>query len=211
MSELLPHIKPELRAWIVAVEATHFENRQNGISDYALKADDLIIALRSNLENDPRFRQVLPNFVLTYKGKVWAYRRTPKGGEPDLHNKVAVSVGGHWDIDDLVTVNSTIDLDASLKNGAERELSEEIKMISQITNTRVYDKVIVADDTPVDRKHVAVVTFLELDGDKVESAEDKLDAIGFLDPSELLNNPDTYKLETWARMICEMLVERNDA
>jgi predicted NUDIX family phosphoesterase len=211
MSELLPHIKPKLRAWIVAVEATHFDNRKNGISDYSLKADDLVIALRSNLENDPRFRQVLPNFVLTHKGKVWAYRRTPKGGEPDLHNKVAVSVGGHWDLDDLVTVDSTIDLVASLKKGAERELAEEINMFSQITDTRVYDKVIVADDTPVDRKHVAVVTFLELDGEQVESAEDELDALGFLEPSELLSNPDTYNLETWARMICELLIERNNA
>lgn len=189
---------------IVCVKASHFVSRVNGLVDYTLKSDHLILGRRALLEHDPEYRQILPHSVLTHKGKVWAYRRTKSGGEARLHGKVSVTVGGHWDLDDLVTTDSVIDLGASLENAAQRELSEEIDIQSSILTRIQMEKCICADDTPVDRLHLAIVYFMELDGTDVFSKEDQLDALGFFKPEELLAGD--YELETWARIICERLI-----
>ena len=141
-----------------------------------------------------------------HKGKIWAYERTPKGGESRLHGKVANLVGGHWDMADLVLDNGVIDLELSLKNASEREIAEELNLTSSVIKTTVLDKVICADDTPVDRLHIAMVSVHELDGDGIDSAEDELKTIGFLSPEELLAGD--YNIETWARLICEILVNQ---
>lgn len=189
---------------IVCVKASHFLDRVNGLADYTLKSDHLILGRRALLENDPDFRQILPEFVLIHEGKVWAYRRAKSGGESRLHGKVAVNVGGHWDLDDLITTNSVIDLEASLENAAQRELSEEIDVQSSVLSRTQMEKCICADDTPVDRLHLAIVYFIELDGTDVASKEEQLDAMGFFEPEELLDGD--YELETWARITCEQLI-----
>lgn len=189
---------------IVCIKASHVKHRQSGFVDYQLKAEHLMLGQRAVLENDEDFRQVLPISIFTHNGKVWAYERTPKGGETRLHNKVAVAVGGHWDMSDIVMNDGVIDLDRSLKTAIERELAEEIKLVSNITKTTVLSKMICADDTDVDRVHIAMVYLHELDGDGIASAEDQLKAIGFVEPDELLS--DRYNTEVWAKLICEILL-----
>jgi predicted NUDIX family phosphoesterase len=106
-----------------------------------------------------------------------------------------------------VVNESEIDLTASFEQAIERELKEEVNIQCNITHSAPMEKVIAASDTPVDRKHVGIVYFLELDGDNINSNEDDLDSLGFMDPQELLSSPD-YPLETWARIICEQLVKK---
>jgi predicted NUDIX family phosphoesterase len=203
----LKHMPKKMRPFIVAVHAEHFTDSLHGLSDYKLKTEDLVIANRGMLEEDDRYRQLLPNFVLLHNGKVWAYRRAPSGTEKRLHGLCAVSVGGHWDMGDMVVNESEIDLTASFEQAIERELKEEVNIQCNITHSAPMEKVIAASDTPVDRKHVGIVYFLELDGDNINSNEDDLDSLGFMDPQELLSSPD-YPLETWARIICEQLVKK---
>lgn len=190
---------------IVAVKSDLFKERVNGFSNYKITGNDLIIAQRASLEKDDCFRQVLPMQLFYCKGKVWAYRRAASGGESRLHGKVAVFVGGHWDLADIIHNNSVIDFSGSLSDSLMRELKEEVVISSNIVQSRFLDQVIVADDTDVDRKHVAMVWLNELDGFGLESNEAELDSLGFIDPKELLNGD--YELETWARMACEILVK----
>lgn len=189
---------------IICVKSSLYSEREHGFSDYQLEGGDIIVAQREVLERDPAFRQVMPMIMFTCKGKVWAYERTSTSGESRLHNKVAVFAGGHWDLDDIVTNKSIIDLNASFEKALNRELSEEVKIDAKVISAIRLEKSICADDTEVDRLHVAIVTVVELSDELVKSKEDKIKPLGFKTPSELLGG--AYNLETWARMACELLI-----
>ena len=190
---------------IVCIKSDKVKNRQHGFVEYELNNADLMIGQRASLEQDDDFRQLLPISIFTYQGKVWAYERTSKGGESRLHNKIAVAVGGHWDLGDLIFENSIIDLKKSLSQTMARELEEEILLTSSILRTTELSKKICADDTEVDRVHIAVVYVHELDGEGIKSSEEQLKTVGFVSPDELLSGD--YNIEAWARIICEILVQ----
>jgi predicted NUDIX family phosphoesterase len=190
---------------IVCIKSSLVSDRQDGFVEYELKASDLMLGQRAVLEFDPDFRQVLPISVFTHQGKVWAYERTSKGGETRLHNKIAVAVGGHWDLDDLVIEEGCINLEVSLQQAIDRELREEVKISSGIISTRQLAQKICADDTEVDKVHLGIVWVHELDGEGVASAEDQLKGIGFVSPEALLS--DEYNSEGWAKIICRCLLK----
>ena len=200
-----PCTNPKHLAHIVCVDAMHFINRtDDGFCDYELQAGDIVVMRRHELEMDYRYRQVLPVLVFTHEGKVWAYKRTEKGGEKGLHNQVGVAVGGHFDLADLVFEKSVIDAEASVAKAVAREIDEEVTLNgAAVVNTRRLDKVVAADVTGVDAKHIAMVTIVELDKPLVESNEEELETMGFLTPRELLDGD--YHLETWAEIICKLL------
>lgn len=191
---------------IVCIKADKVKHRENGFVDYQLNNADLMIGQRASLEKDDDFRQLLPISIFTHKGKVWAYERTKSGGESRLHNKIAVAVGGHFDIGDLVINDNIIDLETSLTQTMARELEEELNLTSMIVKTEELEKKVCADDTEVDRVHLAVVYVHELDGEGIESSEDQLKTVGFVSPQVLLDGD--YNLEAWARIICEILVKK---
>ena len=191
---------------IVCVKSSLFENEKVDIVEYRLKSSDLMLGSRKSLEVDTDFRQVMPMLLLKFGDKIWAYKRTPKGGEESLFNRTAVFVGGHWDINDLVYGDdSIIDVEKSFQIAQERELSEEVYLDSKIVNERRMPYVICANDELVDRKHLCVITIVELDGIQVAPKEDKLVSVGFKTPEELLSGD--YNLETWARIACQILID----
>lgn len=190
---------------IVCIKASHVKHREYGFVDYELRLEDLMLGQRAMLEQDDDFRQVLAISLFTCQGKVWAYRRTPKGGESRLHNKVSVCVGGHWDAEDIVFRDGVIDLDASLDQAIARELREEVRISATIISSRRQPKFICCDDSEVDRVHMAMVWVHELDGEGIESAEAQLETLGFFSPQELLTGD--YNLENWARLGCLILQE----
>lgn len=189
---------------IVCIKSSLVSDRQDGFVEYELSAADIMLGQRAVLEFDPDFRQVLPISVFTHQGKVWAYERTSKGGEARLHNKIAVAVGGHWDLADLVIEEGCINLEVSLQQAIDRELREEVKISSNIVSTRQLAQKICADDTEVDRVHLGIVWVHELDGEGVASAEDQLQEVGFVSPEALLS--DDYNSEGWAKIICRCLL-----
>jgi len=203
----LPQNKVKHPQHIICVPASVVEHRANGLVDYQLTNADLTIKRRHELEDSFDYRQVLALVVFTYHGKVWAYERTDSGGEDDLHNKVAVLVGGHWDFGDLVHFDSVIDVAASEQAALERELREEVVVTSSILSKKEMPLKICADDEPVDRKHMCTVFHVELDGEGLaaNTNDEDLKDIGFIDPEELLAGP--YNLETWARITCEQLIK----
>ncbi len=189
---------------IACIPAALVEHRENGLVDYELKNEDLIFAQRSMLEENHNYRQFLPLAIFTHKGKVWAYKRLAGIGEDDLVNRIACAVGGHWDLESMIETESVIDIDQSILSTFSRELEEEVNLNCNIINTREMSKKICADDEIVDRKHMCSITVFEVDAPDIETAEDELESIGFHDPQELLDG--NYNLETWAKIICKLLI-----
>jgi predicted NUDIX family phosphoesterase len=192
---------------IVCVKSSIVAHHQDGFVEYDLKLEDIMLGQRAVLEQDYDFRQVLPVSIFTHNNKVWAYERTSKGGESRLHNKIAVAVGGHWDMADLALKDGVIDLEESLSSAMQRELEEEVNLRSNVLSTKVLRNKICCSETDVDKVHMAIVYLHELDGELIESAEDQLKNVGFIAPAELLNGD--YNLETWARIVCEILVKES--
>lgn len=188
---------------IVCIKANKVAHHSNGTVEYNLELKDLMLGQRSILEYDTDFRQVLPISVFLFNGSIWAYERTKHGGEDRLHSKVAVAVGGHWDMADMIIKHGVIDLPASLENAIKRELEEEVNITAKIIKTYKLPRMVCANDTEVDKVHLGMVWVHELDGPGLNSAEDQLRTIGFVQPAELLNGE--YNTETWARIICEMI------
>ena len=187
---------------IVCIPSSSVQATPEGLSEYTLSSADIMLGQRERLETDERFRQVLPVAVLTHKGKVWAYRRTSSSGESRLHGKVALAVGGHWDAEDLVWKDSVLDVHESMMVALRRELEEEVEM-APVSIAEELPLAICANDTLVDRVHLALVTRFELEKPFAESREDALDELGFVEPGELLSGE--YELETWSRLILEQL------
>jgi predicted NUDIX family phosphoesterase len=70
---------------------------------------------RDTVEEDENYKQLIPYIIITHKGRVLAYQRGKRGGDPRLFGKLSIGIGGH--------VN---DRDQTYFNGFHRELSEEV-------------------------------------------------------------------------------------
>lgn len=193
---------------VVCVKASHFENRKDGFADYTLKSSHLMTGQRAELENDHDFRQVIPVAVFTHDGRIWAYRRTTTSGESRLVGKVTVAVGGHWDVDDIVSRDSIIDVQQSMVVALDREIVEEVKISSAVTGVFQLKRCICSDETEVDSVHIAVINMISLDGELIEPLEDKLESLGFMTPEELMSGD--YDLDTWGRLIAELVVKARE-
>lgn len=162
-------------------------------------ASELVIAQRQGLESNEAYRQVLPYVVLMNARRLLVYRRTPAGGEPGLHGKHSVGFGGHVDLADVMHRNSVIDLEATLRRCAEREIAEELAMPRPPTIVSA-GWWIVASDTAVDRVHAGIVHVAECESEMVVAAEPDIEIVGWLYPHEVINLPN---LETWSRLVAE--------
>lgn len=79
---------------------------------------------RSQCEDDKRFRQLCSYTVVNSAGLIFSYERGQAGGEPRLHRRRSIGVGGHINESDFLgdTVNA-----ASLEIACRRELNEEVE------------------------------------------------------------------------------------
>lgn len=190
---------------IVCVPSSVVKHRENGFVDYTLKAEDVVLVQRAKAEQDDSYRQIIPVNVFTHGGKVWAYKRTPSGGEERLHGGVTCCVGGHFDVQDIfLDAGSTIDISVSLSIAESRELEEEVDIRSEFMHSYTLPKMICCDDTEVDRHHMCIVTIHELAGTDMDSKEDQLESLGFVDPVWLLD--ECEYTESWGKMVAKLLI-----
>ena len=70
---------------------------------------------RRAVERDPSWKQVIPYVVLRDGERVFLMRRTTSGGDPRLHERFSIGIGGHVNPDD-----------GDVMGGMRREWREEI-------------------------------------------------------------------------------------
>jgi predicted NUDIX family phosphoesterase len=150
---------------------------------------------RSEMENDPSFKQLIPYVIFTHRdasGRLWVFRYTRgKGqGESRLHAKRSVGVGGHISVTD-----QTGDGAVPYQEGMRRELDEEVAIGSRYVERCV--GLINDDETPVGQVHLGVVHLVELDEPAVSPRESDLQNAGFKPIEELL--ADLNGFETWSQ------------
>ena len=153
---------------------------------------------RSQAENDPTHKQIIPYVVIAHGDKVLHYVRGKKAGEQRLVSKGSIGIGGHMNDTD----ESLFAFDENAyRAGVEREVNEEITISSS------FDDRIVAllndDTTEVGRVHLGIVHVFRLAESKVEKREAMITNLSFLTREELVSRRES--LESWSQLCVDSL------
>ena len=145
-------------------------------------------------EEDPAFKQLIPYVVVRDGVLVYLMERTAAGGDPRLHGKASIGVGGH--------LNPVDEGEDPLTDGLRREWAEELvadwepafRMVGLLND----------DSNPVGSVHLGVVFEVEAAGRLVEvRVYDKLTG-RFATLAEVRAAWD--RMETWSRLVADHLL-----
>lgn len=151
---------------------------------------------RTEAENDPALKQIIPYLVVTHHGKVFLLQRYKTQTESRLHHKYSMGVGGH-----INPVKGSA-LKGIIEKGLERELNEELLVQCPYT---YHLKGYLNDDTnSVGAVHFGLVFKVEVtDETAVKVAEKELMTGRFLRTQEI--EPYYKSMETWSQILYEAL------
>lgn len=145
-------------------------------------------------EEDAAFKQLIPYVVVRDGALVYLMERTAAGGDPRLHGKASIGVGGH--------LNPVDEGEDPLADGLRREWAEEL-----VADWKPAFRLVglLNDDTnPVGSVHLGVVFEVDAAGRGVEVRErDKLTG-RFATLTEVRAAWD--RMETWSRLVVEHLL-----
>ena len=149
---------------------------------------------RPAAENDPSQKQLIPYVLVRDAERIFLMERTTAGGDPRLHRKASIGVGGH--------LNPVDHGDDPLMDGLRREWVEEVEAsfepefrLAGFLND---------DSNQVGAVHLGVVFTVQADGHPVEVRErDKLSG-SFADPDDVRLAWD--RLETWSQLVARDLL-----
>jgi len=153
---------------------------------------------RSEAENDPSHKQIIPYAIFHHAGKLLHYVRGGGGGEKRLAAKGSIGIGGHINSDDAD--QASLDRD-TYAVGIEREIDEELNIVG--THSQRVVALINDDSNDVGAVHIGVVHCFDLSSDQVTPNEADIGELEFLSPSELLARRD--QLETWSQICLDSL------
>lgn len=163
-----------------------------------LDARYLSYRLRSEVETDPSFKQLIPYVLLRCRGELFHYTRGAAGTERRLTAKRSVGIGGH-----ISRVDGPPDAEP-YRAGMLRELAEEVMIDGPRTESMlgfIYD-----GRTPVGEVHLGIVHVIDLQEPLAWPREAAIDATGFAPLAELLRKRDEF--ETWSQFAMEALTIR---
>lgn len=146
---------------------------------------------RSQAENDPSHKQLIPYIVLKYRDQVFHYTRGKGMGEKRLHGLRSVGIGGH-----INPVDHAVGKDV-YRQGMLREVAEEVTMKTKYRETHF--GFINDDSTPVGQVHLGIVHVFELEEPRAERREVDLANAGFALISDLAKAKEQF--ETWSQFV----------
>jgi len=153
---------------------------------------------RSEAENDPAYKQIIPYALIGFGKTVLHYVRGKKAGEQRLVAKGSIGIGGHMNETD----ESLFALDEhAYRAGVEREVNEEIKI-----DTPFEDRIVALlndDSTEVGRVHLGIVHIFKLKEPNVQKREAMITGLTFLTKEELMARRQS--LESWSQICLDSL------
>ena len=150
-------------------------------------------------EQDPTFKQLIPYVVVRDEGLVLLMERSAAGGDPRLHRKATIGVGGH-----VNPVDDGLDpLDAGLRREWAEELEAEwepdFRLVGLLND----------DSNPVGSVHIGVVFEVQAAGRPVQVRErDKLSG-AFVSADALVGALD--RMETWSQLVARDVLKSGDS
>lgn len=148
---------------------------------------------RPRAEESPAFKQLIPYVVVRDGPRTFLMERTAAGGDPRLHRKASIGVGGH--------INPVDDGDDPLTAGLHREWAEELDADWEPAFRLV--GLLNDDSNPVGSVHLGVVFTVEADGRPITVREHEKLTAQMADADELRAARD--RMETWSRLVVDQL------
>ena len=141
---------------------------------------------RSEMEEDPNFKQLIPYVIFRYTDKdggvhLFCYTRGKGQGESRLHAKQSIGIGGHISSDDAADVNP-------YDEGMRRELDEEVAIDTPYQSACV--GLLNDDENEVGRVHLGVVHIFDVEEPNVSPREDEIIDAGFRPVQEIMEQID---------------------
>jgi predicted NUDIX family phosphoesterase len=145
---------------------------------------------RAAMEEDPRWKQVIPYLILR-DGDAWfLMRRTRAGGDARLHDRWSIGVGGHLNPGD-----------GDVLGGLRREWREEV--VADFEPAFEPIGLLNDDTTPVGQVHLGLVYLADARGRPVAIREvDKLS--GAFEPTDRVREVRDA-METWSSLVFDAL------
>lgn len=190
--------------------ALHSMNRDSALG--ILSAAGAWFGPRGVLEEEPRFRQIIPYVIIRCKGRILTYTRPDTSGESRLASKSSIGFGGHIDVSDYAAAakrvkepGPVLDIAGVLEVATLREVVEEVG-IQAAVNGRSVLGLLTDNTTPVDRVHIGFVQVWDVVTRALEVQADEIAEVSWKTPSELVEIRDT--LENWSRISFDHLLTR---
>jgi len=161
---------------------------------------------RSEAEEDPSYKQLIPYVIMGCGGKYLSYVRGKRAGETRLVGNRSIGIGGHINpADDMPLFNTDYrtDFREMYLEAVEREVAEEVTV-----ETGYSDRIVALlndDSNAVGSVHLGIVHYWRLDEPKVSRREQMITQMGFMSESGLSAVRDT--METWSGLCLDGLAE----
>jgi len=156
---------------------------------------------RSELEEDPSFKQIIPYAIISNKDFFYLFKRRSEQTEKRLHNKFSLGVGGHMNPHGTMESKEQYLID-ELK----RELFEEVKLLNGCLIEDIEFIGFLNDDTiPVGRVHIGLLYNIHVSNKEVYINEtDKMTAYWI----DKLNLAEFYEgMETWSKIAFDCYIK----
>jgi len=160
---------------------------------------------RSQVEEDPSYKQLIPYVIMSHDGKYLSYIRGKRAGETRLVGNRSIGIGGHINPADDMPLFNTNFYETYLA-AVDREVAEEVSVETSHTNHIV--ALLNDESNEVGSVHLGIVHYWALDEPKVNKREQMITQMTFITPDELQEVKDT--LETWSRLCAEHLAEMDN-
>jgi predicted NUDIX family phosphoesterase len=154
---------------------------------------------RSEVEEDPSFKQLIPYVVLRCRDQVFHYTRGKRATETRLQALRSIGVGGH------ISRHDEALFDSSYREAMFREVTEEVLLETSYEEHCL--GLINDDSTPVGQVHLGIVHIFELAEPKARRREQALIQSGFAPLTQLFE--EWHQFESWSQLVMKWLL--NDA
>jgi len=154
---------------------------------------------RSQMEQDPSFKQLIPYCLFRWRGELFHYVRGRGQGESRLHSKRSVGVGGHVSATDATGESPYLE-------AMFREIAEEVCVDAPFQQRCL--GLINDDSTEVGRVHLGIVHLFDVEAPKVSPREESILLSGFSPLEELRR--DKAQFETWSQICLDGALDAAD-
>lgn len=181
----------------------YFQGLRVNIHPYLSRIFDpntFLFKLRSEVERDPNFKQVIPYIILKYRDSIFRYARGSRTREERLHKRYSVGLGGHISQKDATMFSYTAQF---YDLAAEREAKEEVYIETGYQDLKV--AVLNDDSDEVGKVHFGIVQIYALDEPRVRKKEPSITDARFESITSLKNKLDRF--ESWSQFCIGALVK----
>jgi predicted NUDIX family phosphoesterase len=145
-------------------------------------------------EESPQWKQLIPYVVLRDGDRIFLMERTDAGGDPRLHRKASIGVGGHLNPVDQGQDPLTLGLRREWAEELDATWEPEFRLVGMLND----------DSNPVGSVHLGVVFTVEAAGRPVGVREVEKLSGRMATPGEVLAAWD--RLETWSQLVAAELL-----